>query len=159
MNHNHVAIIGTGFGALATAVRLRQSGIDDIVLIERADDVGGVWRDNAYPGAAVDVKSDLYSLSFAKTADWGTLPDNPADSVFTVGLDLGVIYNFSETIRLAMVFENLLKPNYSVFSDGEDYAPTNFKLGASIFFPRNSGPRPTSRPPTNTAMMARISMP
>jgi cation diffusion facilitator CzcD-associated flavoprotein CzcO len=68
--HNHVAIIGTGFGALATAVRLQQSGIDDVVLIERAGDVGGVWRDNAYPGAAVDVKSHLYSLSFAPNPDW-----------------------------------------------------------------------------------------
>ena len=52
--HNHVAIIGTGFGAIATAVRLQQAGIDDFVLIDRADDVGGVWRDNSYPGAAVD---------------------------------------------------------------------------------------------------------
>ena len=68
--HNHVAIIGTGFGALAATVRLQQSGIDDVVLIERAGDVGGVWRDNAYPGAAVDVKSHLYSLSFAPNPDW-----------------------------------------------------------------------------------------
>ena len=68
--HNHVAIIGTGFGAIATAVRLQQSGYDDLVLIERAGDVGGVWRDNRYPGAAVDVKSHLYSLSFAPNPDW-----------------------------------------------------------------------------------------
>jgi cation diffusion facilitator CzcD-associated flavoprotein CzcO len=68
--HNHIAIIGTGFGAIATAVRLRQAGFDDFVLIDRADDVGGVWRDNSYPGAAVDVKSHLYSLSFAPHPDW-----------------------------------------------------------------------------------------
>jgi cation diffusion facilitator CzcD-associated flavoprotein CzcO len=68
--HNHVAIIGTGFGAIATAVRLQQAGFDDFVLIDRAGDVGGVWRDNTYPGAAVDVKSHLYSLSFAPNPDW-----------------------------------------------------------------------------------------
>lgn len=68
--HNHVAIIGTGFGAMATAVRFQQAGVEDFVLIDRASDVGGVWRDNSYPGAAVDVKSHLYSLSFAPNPDW-----------------------------------------------------------------------------------------
>lgn len=48
--NNHVAIIGTGFGGIATAVRLQQAGFDDLVLIDRAGDVGGVWRDNSYPG-------------------------------------------------------------------------------------------------------------
>jgi cation diffusion facilitator CzcD-associated flavoprotein CzcO len=70
MLHDHIAIIGTGFGAIATAVRLQQAGFDDFVLIDRADDVGGVWRDNSYPGAAVDVKSHLYSLSFAPNPGW-----------------------------------------------------------------------------------------
>ena len=65
-----VAIIGTGFGGLAAAVRLKQAGIDDVVLFERAADVGGVWRENTYPGAACDVMSHLYSLSFAPKADW-----------------------------------------------------------------------------------------
>lgn len=68
--HNHVAIVGTGFGGLATAVRLRRAGIEDFVLLERAGEVGGVWRDNDYPGAAVDVQSDLYSFSFAPNPYW-----------------------------------------------------------------------------------------
>jgi cation diffusion facilitator CzcD-associated flavoprotein CzcO len=68
--HNHVAIIGTRFGGLAAAVRLKQNGFDDLVLLERAGEVGGVWRDNDYPGAAVDVQSHLYSLSFAPNPDW-----------------------------------------------------------------------------------------
>jgi cation diffusion facilitator CzcD-associated flavoprotein CzcO len=68
--HNHVLIIGTGFGAIATAVRLQRAGFEDFALIDRAEDVGGVWRDNDYPGAAVDVKSHLYSLSFAPNPDW-----------------------------------------------------------------------------------------
>jgi cation diffusion facilitator CzcD-associated flavoprotein CzcO len=68
--HNHVAIIGTGFGGIATAIRLRQAGVTDVVLLERASDVGGVWRDNDYPGAAVDVESNLYSFSFAPNPNW-----------------------------------------------------------------------------------------
>jgi cation diffusion facilitator CzcD-associated flavoprotein CzcO len=65
-----VAIIGTGFGGLAAAVRLKQAGVDDLVVFEKSGDVGGVWRDNTYPGAACDVPSHLYSLSFAPKPDW-----------------------------------------------------------------------------------------
>ncbi|MCA0144142.1 NAD(P)/FAD-dependent oxidoreductase [Blastococcus sp. LR1] len=65
-----VAIIGSGFGGLAAAVRLKQAGVIDLVLFEKSDDVGGVWRENTYPGAACDVPSHLYSLSFAPKPDW-----------------------------------------------------------------------------------------
>ncbi len=65
-----VAIIGSGFGGLAAAVRLKQSGVEDLVVFEKSHDVGGVWRENTYPGAACDVPSHLYSLSFAPKADW-----------------------------------------------------------------------------------------
>lgn len=68
--HNHVAIIGTGFGGIATAVRLRRAGFTDFVMLERAEEVGGVWRDNDYPGAAVDIQSNLYSFSFAPNPNW-----------------------------------------------------------------------------------------
>ncbi|SFE96834.1 flavin-containing monooxygenase [Blastococcus tunisiensis] len=65
-----IAIIGSGFGGIAAAVRLTQAGFSDLVLFEKSDDVGGVWRENTYPGAACDVPSHLYSLSFAPKADW-----------------------------------------------------------------------------------------
>jgi cation diffusion facilitator CzcD-associated flavoprotein CzcO len=65
-----VAIIGSGFGGLAAAVRLAQAGVTDLVVFEKSSDVGGVWRENTYPGAACDVPSHLYSLSFAPKADW-----------------------------------------------------------------------------------------
>ena len=65
-----VAIVGAGFGGLAAAVRLREAGVRDLVLLERGDDVGGTWRDNTYPGCACDVESHLYSLSFAPNPDW-----------------------------------------------------------------------------------------
>ena len=65
-----VAIIGSGFGGLGMAARLRQAGIDTFTVFEKADSVGGTWRDNSYPGAACDVPSHLYSLSFVPNPAW-----------------------------------------------------------------------------------------
>ena len=65
-----VVIIGAGFGGLAAAVALRRKGIDDLLIIERADGVGGTWRQNIYPGAACDIQSHLYSFSFAPNRAW-----------------------------------------------------------------------------------------
>ncbi|WP_425832722.1 flavin-containing monooxygenase [Streptomyces fractus] len=68
--HVRVAVIGSGFGGLGAAVRLRREGITDFVILERAGAVGGTWRDNSYPGCACDVPSHLYSFSFAPNPDW-----------------------------------------------------------------------------------------
>ncbi|QUR65843.1 flavin-containing monooxygenase [Mycobacterium spongiae] len=65
-----VAIIGAGFGGIAAAVALRRVGIDDVVVIDGDDGVGGTWRRNTYPGAACDVQSHLYSFSFAPNKSW-----------------------------------------------------------------------------------------
>ncbi len=65
-----VAIIGAGFGGLGAAVALRRAGIDDVVIIEGGDGVGGTWRRNTYPGAACDIQSHLYSFSFAPNKSW-----------------------------------------------------------------------------------------
>ena len=65
-----MAIVGAGFGGIAAAVRARQAGVTDLVLIEREEGVGGVWEANHYPGLACDVPSNLYSLSFAPNPNW-----------------------------------------------------------------------------------------
>ena len=65
-----IAIIGTGFAGLGMAIRLKQEGIDDFVVLEKADDVGGTWRENTYPGVQCDVPSHLYSFSFAPNPEW-----------------------------------------------------------------------------------------
>jgi cyclohexanone monooxygenase len=65
-----IAIIGGGFGGIAMAIRLLQSNIQDFVILEKASDFGGTWRENRYPGAACDVQSHMYSLSFAPKTDW-----------------------------------------------------------------------------------------
>lgn len=65
-----VAIIGAGFGGLGAAVALRSAGVDDLVIIDADDGVGGTWRRNTYPGAACDIQSHLYSFSFAPNKSW-----------------------------------------------------------------------------------------
>jgi len=65
-----VVIIGSGFGGVGMAARLNRAGITDVVLLERAADLGGTWRDNSYPGAACDVPSQLYCFSFAPNPGW-----------------------------------------------------------------------------------------
>ncbi|MDX1496330.1 MAG: NAD(P)/FAD-dependent oxidoreductase [Salinisphaeraceae bacterium] len=65
-----VVIIGAGFAGLGAAIRLRQSGVDDVVILERGKALGGTWRDNQYPGAACDIPSNLYSYSFAMNPNW-----------------------------------------------------------------------------------------
>ena len=65
-----VAIVGAGFGGLCMAIKLREAGNEDFVILEKAAEVGGAWYYNGYPGAACDVQSHLYSFSFAGKADW-----------------------------------------------------------------------------------------
>lgn len=65
-----VAIVGAGFAGMAAAIKLREAGVHDFLILEAASDVGGTWRDNTYPGAACDVPSHVYSYSFEKYPDW-----------------------------------------------------------------------------------------
>jgi cation diffusion facilitator CzcD-associated flavoprotein CzcO len=68
--HQALVVVGSGFAGLCAAVKLKESGREDFVVLERGDDVGGTWRDNTYPGAACDVPSHVYSFSFAPNPDW-----------------------------------------------------------------------------------------
>jgi cation diffusion facilitator CzcD-associated flavoprotein CzcO len=70
---DHVLIVGAGFAGIGMAIRLKQAGIDDFTIIERADRVGGTWRDNTYPGIACDIPSHLYSYSFEPNPTWTRL--------------------------------------------------------------------------------------
>jgi cation diffusion facilitator CzcD-associated flavoprotein CzcO len=65
-----VLIVGAGFAGLGMAIRLKQEGIDDFTVLERADRLGGTWRDNTYPGIACDIPSHLYSYSFEPNPNW-----------------------------------------------------------------------------------------
>ena len=65
-----IAIIGAGFAGIGTAIQLKKAGIHSFTIFERAAEVGGTWRDNTYPGAACDVPSHAYSLSFEQSPNW-----------------------------------------------------------------------------------------
>lgn len=67
-----VIIIGSGFGGQCAAIRLRERGIDDFIILERREFMGGTWAQNAYPGAAVDVQSPLYSIE-SEPYDWSQM--------------------------------------------------------------------------------------
>ncbi len=66
-------IIGAGFAGLAMAYKMKMAGIHDFVVLEQAEEVGGTWRDNTYPGCACDVPSHLYSFSFAPNPSWSRM--------------------------------------------------------------------------------------
>ncbi|MEO8179869.1 MAG: NAD(P)/FAD-dependent oxidoreductase [Deltaproteobacteria bacterium] len=75
---DEVLIIGAGFAGLCMAIQLRKAGIESFTILERADDIGGTWRDNHYPGCACDVQSHLYSYSFEPHAAWSrTFAEQP----------------------------------------------------------------------------------
>jgi len=65
-----VLVVGAGLSGICMAVKLREAGVEDFVVIDRAEEIGGTWRDNTYPGCACDVPSALYSFSFEPKADW-----------------------------------------------------------------------------------------
>lgn len=65
-----VVIIGSGFGGLAMALELARSGHHDFLVLEKASEIGGVWRENTYPGAACDVPSPYYSFSYEPNPEW-----------------------------------------------------------------------------------------
>ena len=66
-------IVGAGISGIAAAIRLDQVGYTDYKIIEKADRVGGTWRENTYPGCGCDVPSALYSYSFAPSSKWSHL--------------------------------------------------------------------------------------
>jgi cation diffusion facilitator CzcD-associated flavoprotein CzcO len=68
-----IVIAGTGFGGIGMAIALEKAGYHDFVVLEKADDLGGTWRDNQYPGCACDVPSPLYSYSYELSPSWTQL--------------------------------------------------------------------------------------
>lgn len=65
-----IIIIGTGFSGICMGIKLKEEGINSFIILEKAADIGGTWRDNTYPGCACDIKSHLYSYSFEPNPDW-----------------------------------------------------------------------------------------
>ncbi|HTK63769.1 MAG TPA: NAD(P)/FAD-dependent oxidoreductase [Pseudonocardia sp.] len=70
---HEVLIVGAGFAGMAAAIKLRDAGFDDFLILERAGEVGGTWRDNTYPGVAVDIPSFTYSFHFEPNPGWSRI--------------------------------------------------------------------------------------
>jgi len=94
-----IAIIGAGFGGIGMAIRLKQAGIESFTIFERASEIGGTWRDNTYPGAACDVPSHAYSLSFEPYPGW-TRKFSPAEEIQAYLLRLVEKWGLRRHLRL-----------------------------------------------------------
>ncbi|MDX6586039.1 MAG: hypothetical protein QOI31_512 [Solirubrobacterales bacterium] len=70
---HEVVIVGTGFSGIGAAIKLKEAGIEDFVVFDKADAVAGTWRENTYPGCACDVPSHMYSFSFEQNPDWSEM--------------------------------------------------------------------------------------
>lgn len=77
MSDHRVAIIGSGFSGMRMAIRLLEQGMEDFVVRERVEDVGGTWQANRYPGCQCDIPSRLYSFSFALNPNWSLICSIP----------------------------------------------------------------------------------
>src|SRR5699024_7024658 len=66
-------VLGAGVCGVAAAIRMQDEGLTDIVIADRAPDIGGTWHHNTYPGCACDIPSHLYSFSFAPNPDWSRI--------------------------------------------------------------------------------------
>jgi cation diffusion facilitator CzcD-associated flavoprotein CzcO len=67
---HRIVIAGAGPGGICTAIKLKQAGVEDFVILERSSAAGGTWHNNRYPGLSCDVPSHLYSFSFEPKPDW-----------------------------------------------------------------------------------------
>ncbi|MET9261944.1 NAD(P)/FAD-dependent oxidoreductase [Amycolatopsis sp. NPDC004079] len=96
-----VVIVGTGFSGLGQAIQLEKAGIRDYVILEKADEVGGTWRDNSYPGCACDVQSHMYSFSYAQNPDWSR-SFSPQPEIFDYLKGVADSYRLRDRIRFGV---------------------------------------------------------
>ena len=102
----NIVIIGAGFGGLGMAIQLKQAGRHDFVVCEKADDLGGTWRDNAYPGCACDVPSHLYSYSFAPNPDWSRM-FSPREEIWDYLRHCVKTYDLAPHLRYGVRIESM----------------------------------------------------
>lgn len=92
------AVIGAGMAGILSALKLREAGFDDVRVYEKADRVGGTWRENTYPGVACDIPSHLYSYSFELNPQWSHLY-SPGQEIQGYLEDVAAKYGVDEMTR------------------------------------------------------------
>ena len=129
-NKLKVIIVGSGFGGLCMGIKLKQAGIDDFVILEKADDLGGTWRENTYPGAECDIPSALYSYSFEHKDDWQFKWSGQAQILkyqhdTAVKHGLGPHFRFKQAV-VSADFDQATKQWNIVTDTGEHYCAQHF---------------------------------
>lgn len=93
-----IIVVGTGFAGIGMGIKLKENGFNNFTIIEKANEVGGTWRENTYPGAACDIKSHLYSFSFEPNPHW-TREFSPQPEILKYLIDVTDKHNLREHIR------------------------------------------------------------
>ncbi|WP_066932681.1 flavin-containing monooxygenase [Microtetraspora fusca] len=96
-----IAIIGAGFAGLCMAIKLKEAGYHDFVILEKAADLGGTWRDNTYPGCACDVPSPMYSFSFELNPGWSRM-FSPQEEIWAYLRDCAEKYDLAPHLRFGV---------------------------------------------------------
>jgi len=123
MQSVNTIIIGSGFAGLCMGIKLRKAGRDDFLILEKANQLGGTWRENIYPGAECDIPSALYSYSFEHNADWEFKWSGQAQ-ILKYQRDTAEKYELQKHFRFA---QQVVKASFSdgqwlvATSDGEHY--------------------------------------
>jgi cation diffusion facilitator CzcD-associated flavoprotein CzcO len=105
MSHVHDAVIvGAGFGGMGAAIQLRRLGYDDLLILEREDDLGGTWHVNRYPGLAVDIPSSTYSYSFEPNPHWSRL-FAPGPELKAYAVHVAEKYDIRKHMRFGVVVD------------------------------------------------------
>ncbi len=131
---HEVVVVGAGFSGIGTSIRLAQAGIDDHVLLEEGDDVGGTWYWNRYPGVAVDIPSFSYQFSFERRTDWSRVYAKGAE-LHAYARDLADKYGVREKVRFntrvtGAAFDEDAHA-WRLALDGGDEVTARFVIGAT----------------------------
>jgi cation diffusion facilitator CzcD-associated flavoprotein CzcO len=101
----HIVIVGSGFSGICLGIQLKLAGIHSFTLLEKADRLGGTWRENTYPGAACDVPSISYCFSFEQKTDWSRLW-SPHDEILAYMQHCADKYDITPHIRFGTALES-----------------------------------------------------
>ncbi len=138
-----ITIVGCGFAAVALGISLKKAGLNNFMILERSNEIGGVWRENTYPGAACDVPSRLYSFSFEQDYPW-SLRYAPQKEIFEYLKHCIDKYSLTSHIRLGVEVTkgtyNDASATWSVTSKSGDEITTDIFVSAVGLFNNPSVP-------------------
>ena len=130
-----LVIVGSGFSGIGAAIKLKKMGLHDFIILEKADDLGGTWRDNDYPGLAVDMPSFIYSYAFELSAEWSRVYA-PAREIKAYADDCAEKYDIRRHIRFG---KTVLRTDYDADRNAWLTCTSDGEVVASRYFVSASG--------------------